>query len=256
MSNGLYDQEWTPKVTVPVRRVGENWEFFYGGEVPVCDGTIGDLIIDASRITDKNFLAMVNEETVAKIFDQGRQLIVALSDQSASGARVGNLPWPDVPFENVPMGTTRFEHVVIGPPKPGNSHQQELLEKESDGGLWLRLKGLERSDLECSTVVLPQGLAETSAVSLNHAFTLLSQRYEQHRISHTGNVYSRVFYMEENAKWYPLSHLREGVRVRAERGVISSIWGQIEKKLGWCRLPPEPKHTSGRGRSRKNKQGE
>lgn len=247
MSNGVYEQEWTPKVTVPVRRVGESWELFYGGDVPVRDGEIADLVIDASQITDNDFLAMVSAETVAKIFHQGTRLLVALSDQSAGRACVETLPWPDVPFENVPMGTTRFEYVVIGPPRPANSRQQELIATELGGGLWLRLKGLERSELECSTVILPEGLPENSAVSLNHAFTLLSQRYEQHRISHTGNVYSRVFYMEENAKWYPLAHLREGVRVRAERGLISSIWDQIETKLGWCRLPPEPKQLWGGG---------
>lgn len=229
MSNGMYYQVWTPKVTVPVRRVGKNWEFFYGGDVPVCDGAIADLIIDASQITDESFLAIVSAETVAKIFNQGTRLLVALSDQSAGYARVGNLPWPDVPLENLPMGTTWFEYVLIGPPRPASSRQQELIAKEFEGGLWLRLKGLKRSELECSTIILPEALPETSAVSLNHAFTLLSQLYEQHRNSHTGNTYSRIFYQEDNCRWYPLAHLREWVRVRAERGVISSIWGQIEK---------------------------
>jgi hypothetical protein len=254
MSQGAFDHEWTPKVTVPVRRIGAHWEFFYGGDVPVRDGAIGDLVINASQITDKSFLNIVSAETVTKIFDQGTRLVVALSDQSTNRPRVGNLSWPDVSPENVPMGTTRFEYILIGPPRLASSRQQELIEKELEGGLWLRLKGLERSELECSTIILPEGVPETSAVSLNHAFTLLSQQYEQHRISHTGNVYSRVFYQEENGRWYPLADLREGVRVRAERGVISSIWGQIETKLGWCRLPPVPKPTS--GRSRKNKQGD
>ena len=170
MSNGMYDQEWAPKVTVPVRRVGENWEFFYGGDVPARDGAIGDLIINASQITDKIFLAMVIAETIVKIFNQGTRLLVALSDQSARGARVGNLPWPDVPFENVLMGTTRFEHVVIGPPKPPGSRQQELIAKVLDGGLWLRLKELERSELECSTVILPEGrLKPARSVSIMHS---------------------------------------------------------------------------------------
>ena len=36
-----------------------------------------------------------------------------------------------------------------------------------------------------------------------HAFTLLSQMYEKHRISNTGNVYTRVFYQDRDQHWYP-----------------------------------------------------
>jgi hypothetical protein len=98
---------------------------------------------------------------------------------------------------------------------------------------------------------MPEEVSPRNAVSLNHALTLLSQHYEKHRISHTGNAYERVFYQEENKKWYPIAHLREGVRARAERGVIARVWDGIEKKLGWCQLIPRPKQINGRPRSRK-----
>ena len=35
MSGSYFDPDWTAKVTVPVKRVGERWEFFYGGDMPV-----------------------------------------------------------------------------------------------------------------------------------------------------------------------------------------------------------------------------
>lgn len=35
MSDNFFDPLWTEKVTVPVKRVGDTWEFFYGGDVPV-----------------------------------------------------------------------------------------------------------------------------------------------------------------------------------------------------------------------------
>jgi hypothetical protein len=252
MKNGMHDKDWMSRVTVPVRRVGSQWKFYYGGDVPVRDGAIADLVIAASQITDQSFLKILSAETEVKIFDEGTRLAVALSDKNAGWTRSGGGPWPDVFLENVPMGTTRFEYVLIGPSKRGNLRQQDLIKKEPEGGLWLRLKGLERSTLECSTILLPDGLPETTAVSLNHAFTLLSQIYEEHRISHTGNVYSRVFYQENDGQWHPLSDLRDGVRLRASksmRSVISSVWDQAEKEQGWCRLPPEPKQTSGRARS-------
>ena len=45
MATNIYDPLWTVKITVPVKRVGANWEFFYGGDVPVKDGTIADLVV-------------------------------------------------------------------------------------------------------------------------------------------------------------------------------------------------------------------
>lgn len=33
MSSNYFGPDWTAKVTVPVKRVGERWEFFYGGDV-------------------------------------------------------------------------------------------------------------------------------------------------------------------------------------------------------------------------------
>jgi hypothetical protein len=250
MSNEVYDPNWTAKVMVPVRRVGTKWEFFYGGDVPVHEGTIGNLVIPISQIVDEAFLKMVSDETVVKIFDEGTELLVALSDRSMHLA-LGRPPWPDVAIGNVPPGTTRFESIVIGPPNTSIPRQRELVAKKMEGGLWIRLKGLERSELECSTAHVPKEVSHKDAVSLNHALTLLSQHYETHRISHTGNVYERVFYQEENNKWYPIGHLREGVRARAERGVIASVWDRIEEKLGWCQLIPEPKPINGRRRSPK-----
>ena len=50
---------------------------------------------------------------------------------------------------------------------------------------------------------------ETEARSLNHAVTLLSTRFEPKRISHTGNVFTRVFYRCTKSKdWRPLNELR------------------------------------------------
>lgn len=40
MSSNYFDADWTEKVTLPVKRVGAHWEFFYGGDVPVREGTL------------------------------------------------------------------------------------------------------------------------------------------------------------------------------------------------------------------------
>jgi hypothetical protein len=240
MTSNYFDPDWTAKVTVPVKRVGERWEFFYGGDVPVREGTLGELTISADQITDEQFRLRVKQELTVKILDEGIELLVALSDRSENGQHIG--AWPTPYPASVPPGTTRFERVTLGPckVKPG---QQELVESAPErGGLWLKLRGLERSELSGSTVKMPSGFPTSTATSLNHAFTLLSQAHEKHRISNTGNVYTRVFYQDRNKRWYPLDDLRKGVQAESERQLLNDLWAQVEQKLGW-RPMPAPKRT-------------
>lgn len=232
MSGSYFDPSWTEKVTVPVKRVGERWEFFYGGDVPVKEGTLGELTINADRITDDRFQKRMLKETKVKILEEGATIFIALSDPSPDWARTVRHN-PPVDHSDVPAGTTRFEPVTIGPPRRPSKMQQELTFDLRQGGLWLSLKGLEKSELECSTIVMPEGFADRTAVSLNHALTLLSKAYETHRISNTGNVYTRCFYQEYNGRWYPLANLRRGVQASSEKALIGEVWQQVETVLGW-----------------------
>jgi len=233
MSDNFFDPFWTNKVKVPVKRVGEQWEFFYGGAVPVKEGALAELTLSADSITDEKFLRRISKETTFKVLDEGTKLLVALSDQTQNGGHVGQ--WPK-PFPHaVPPGTTRWETVLLGPLKKRNyktrEEQQALLPEP--GGLWLKLKGLEKCELFSSTILMPNGFSQPTATSLNHALTLLSQEYEKHRISHTGNVYTRVFYQDCDRCWYPLDDLRSGVQAKAERTLLNELWAEVEKALGW-----------------------
>ena len=124
MTGSYFNPDWRAKVTLPVKRVGDQWEFFYGGAVPVKDGTLGELTISADRITDEGFRKRVSQELVVKILHEGARLRVALSDQTRQGARTGN--WPDILPQDVPPGTTRFECITLGPVKP-KSRQMDLV---------------------------------------------------------------------------------------------------------------------------------
>ena len=236
MSDNYFDSLWTEKTTVPVKRVGDRWEFFYGGDVPVKDGAMGELTISTNQILDTEFLQRVTAELTVKVLEEGTSLLVALSDRSQNGSRIGD--WP-TPFPlNVPLGTTRWARVELGPP------QQKAILPQADsipetGGLWLKVKGLERCELSSSSILLPDGIqmpmgfSDRSVKSLNHALTLLSQTYEKHRISNTGNVYARIFYQDKDECWYPLDDLRAGVQAKRERQLLNETWAQIEMTLGW-----------------------
>lgn len=53
MSGSYFGPDWRAKVTVPVKRVGERWEFFDGGDVPVCEGTLAAFLRDLRAKADE-----------------------------------------------------------------------------------------------------------------------------------------------------------------------------------------------------------
>ena len=227
--SNIHDPLWSEKVTLPVRWVDGRWEFFYGGAIPVDEGSIGDLTLDLHLIVDKKFKQRVTQQIAVHVLNEGTPLLVALS---APNAKQSSTHWPPSLRNKLPWGTTRLEKITLGPAAPKRKKLVEG-EKPAPGGLTLKLKGLDRCELQSSTVMLPPGLDVSSASSLNHAFTLLSRAYETHRISNTGNVYTRMFYEDNNGHWYPLDDLRHGVQASAEQTLLNSAWAEIEKQLGW-----------------------
>lgn len=241
MIGSYHDSNWSEQITIPVRRVGDRWEFFYGGDVPVRDGALGHLTVGAAQITDKNFLQLMQRAAAVKVLKEGAPLLVALSDR-AQGVHLSGDLRKLVNRNDLPAETTRLELVHLGPAKNGVT--QFKLDGQADddsGGLWLKVKGLDKTELVSSTVMMPAGFDEPTGISLNHALTMLSERYEKHRISHTGNVYTRVFYLDTDERWYPLADLREGVLASAERQLIADAWQSLEQQLGWRPVVKQPR---------------
>jgi hypothetical protein len=66
-------------------------------------------------------------------------------------------------------------------------------------------KAGELEDVTCTIPALALG-----ATSINHAYTVISERYEPRRRSHTGNVFREVFFHDDKtSRWCPLSVLRD-----------------------------------------------
>jgi len=224
------------QITLPVKRVGDRWEFLYGGDIPVVDGVQANLTISIHQITDEQFLARVNQDVRVKVLNQGTRLLIALVDKNDN--QILGKKWQGPLPVRLPPGTTRLEEVFLGERKEQKSAElNDEVDADQHGGLWLRIRGLNKSELISSSIVLPEGLQDDNAISLNHAFTILSKKYEIHRLSNTGNVYTHVFYQEKNGHWYPLSDLRSGVLGDVERSLIREVWREVEQKLGWRPVP-------------------
>ncbi len=234
------------QIALPVQRIHGHWEVLFGGDVPAREGSYAQLVIRAQSITDRKFRALLDQEIVVRVLEEGALLHVAISDHQGVFRDVEGRHRIRVAPQYWPGNSCGFAPVRIGPPARASMDIDPVR-----GGLWMRHIGLDRCELISSQILLPDRANNSHAVSLNHAFTQLSEQYETHRISHTGNVYERIFYEESSGEWYPLAQLRDGVRDRAERQVVAQAWAGIEAQLGWCRLPAERKE-----RRRRSPRGE
>lgn len=237
-------------IDLPVQYVSGKWEVIFGGEVPVREGTYATLRIRKGAIQGASFSKAIDQEIVVKVLDEGTVLYAALSSFGGSKpesqrARLSMDPryWPGERLIFMP--------VRLGPPSTNSLCMDHLR-----GGLWIRHTGFDKCELVTSEVhIFEEGDAKEEskpfiAESLNHAFTVLSERYERHRISHTGSAYDRVFYEERSGDWFPLASLRDGVRERSSQAVVAAAWEQIEQVIGWCRLPPVPKKKEAKPKRR------
>lgn len=215
-------------VTLPVKLVDGRWELLYGGNTGVREGTYGELRVAVSSIEDEEVRQRLTQTSVVKVLDEGAELLVALRDRECRRLAINH---PAIDPVDMPLGCTRFERIKIGP----KTRSTERIDLER-GGLWIRQRGVDRTELACSSVRMPEGFDPEVASSLNHACTLLSEKYEKHRISHTLNVYQHVFYLESGnpqPRWHPLEDLRNGIIAGMERSILADAWHKLETQLGF-----------------------
>jgi hypothetical protein len=229
--------EYDP-IRIPVKLVEGQWEYFYGGGLPIKNGSIGDLVVDKSTITDGKFLAQLKRGSKHKILEAGTPLLVALTiKQPAKLSDALTLHLLATGKEEPRLGDayhytprsadTRFIRITIS----GPTERQKRDDPKEQGGVWIHLEGLQPKGVSTSTVRIPADVSEDPAESLNHAFTLLSEKYEPWRKSHTGNIYDRMLYQEANGRWYPLNILRNAAIARDEHQLIRDEWARISKIL-------------------------
>jgi hypothetical protein len=230
---------------IPVRFVEGHWETQLGGPIPATDGAGAVLTLDRRSISDNEFLKAMDLRGRHKVLGQGTRLLISLSvkpDGSPSKELRRLLIPHDDPLvkgrvhfaENWTSVLPSFAEVNLGDPDAKQAHSYDT----EWGGLWLVTHGLEAVGLGSTTIHLPQGISADPVTSLNHAYTKLSEAFEPWRISHTGNVYTRVFYEERNEKWYPLNSLRNQKLAEKEQEIARGLWAAFLAKMAPKRGAP------------------
>lgn len=227
----MQNQDRPSPLRIPVRLVDGQWEFFCGGEVPLRDGAVAELVVERADVIDKAFLRAMKKRSEARILNEGAELMMAFSIRSGtvpegvrrllrsidrkilSGycQRLGNLT------------RRRCVSVCIG--EPGKSFSQRR--PGEPGGLYVQLAGLQPAGMDVSSIVVP-GLPEPNRFdSLNQAYTRLSEIFEPWRSSHTGNVYEYVLYRGKSGKWQHLGQLRSSVEAAGEHQLVRQRWQDL-----------------------------
>jgi hypothetical protein len=172
-------------VRLPVIAVKDELKFFYGGDLPsMKDGTIGELIIPEFSINKDYRLGLIHSETKKGFLPKGTVLMARLSPKSID---------PTKQF---------LKRMGVFPPIDGLFTEIRL---ESELVINFRgTKNPELLDCTCKTLALP----DAAPKSVNHAFTLLSEKFETHRRSHTANVFEQVYYENKPNHWVQLAERR------------------------------------------------
>jgi hypothetical protein len=107
---------------------------------------------------------------------------------------------------------TQFVEITVVKPTKEQNNLFEL------GGVFLKFKGLEQKGIVTTGIKIPiqENGSDIVVDSLNIALTRLSEKYEPWRKAHTGNVYDRVVYKEDDGKWYPLDVIRNSISAKKE----------------------------------------
>jgi hypothetical protein len=240
----------TRRLRIPVRFVDSMWECAWGGVVPVKIGTEAELFVQRTAIADKAFLETIECKGRHKVLDEGTTLLVLLTVKAESPVpeALRGLLKPYDYFQNK-IATTYldnwnpvsnvFVEVTLGGPK---DRQGRLFDTDRDG-LWLITQGAAAIGLASTSVLLPAAISAKPVASLNHAYTKLSEIFETWRISHTGNIYTRVLYREGNGTWYPLDILRNKALVNQELEIAQKLWDDFIGKMSTHPTPRRGRTT-------------
>lgn len=172
------------KINIPIEVKSNGQVFFLDGQqLDLVGDTAGDLIIDQSALKSDVWMSFVTNSEKTEVLAKGTTLLVALGPGISDDYQY------------------KFSKEECVAPAIGKSFVPIVLKEP----LRITTQGL-KSFLE-PVVCYIQSLNKT-AMSVNHAYTLLSEHFEKNRRSHTGSVFKLVYYRSENC-WMPLEKLRK-----------------------------------------------
>jgi hypothetical protein len=181
------------KIKIPVRITKDGIRALDGKPLPeIIDDTIGDLVVPSYTVVDDAVRRQFLNEYAISVLPKESTILLG------------------VPL-NIPqdLWTKTFKPKNMFPPANYRFVQVHLKED-----LILRLRGTKTAAFDRCECTIPA--LEKNAISLNHAFSLISEVFEANRKSHSGNVFKRGYYLDDE-HWRSLDALRSSEQAKFER---------------------------------------
>ena len=207
----LSEQEKTIRIPVRIRTDGQI-EYFYGGALPkMRHGAIGDLVIPERSISDQREVNRLQQSHVVPFLDSGSVVMLTVDGTNTPAELKQHLK----------------EAITPGMKK---SHAVELTLNKIP--LRLRIRGTKPARLESVPCWIPS--LQIEAKSLNHAYRLVSERFEPSRISHSGNVFELGYFISGDT-WISLGDLRNATVASFEMlfsRTATKVFERLPEKIG------------------------
>ena len=172
-------------IRVPVKVVGGRLTYFYGGDLPkLKEGIVGDLVIPAFGVEAKEVRQKLLAVRNVPLLPASTVLLVRISDQSI----------PKILKSHI------CREMLDG---AKDTPCVDIVLQEPLAMLW---RGSKPGSLRPASCEIP-ALRRLQAGSVNQAYRFVSEAFEPHRRSHSGNVFQEVFVQRGHA-WHPLNELR------------------------------------------------
>lgn len=183
----LFEDPYRKTVWIPVTVTkGVVSEYGRGTMPPIRDGSGGQLVLSLDSVLNSEDRDRLAGEKSVPFFPPGTELWVHVSHRHI----------PDELKEHAAKRTD-----TAGP----------LVRVVLNDPLMIRLRGIKAATLLDVACTIPA--LNTDAQSLNHAYRLVSEKFEPHRRSHTGNVFEEVFVVEDDMA-RPLDFYRASIEIQ------------------------------------------
>ena len=186
MSGQIGKERFQKHLRIGIRFDGARFVLLNGNPLPALKkDCVAELVLAPECVQDANLRASLT----------GQKSIVLLKEGSVVLCGVSRTMIDDIFAEG------------LNPSGPSPIHSTySFVEVKLDADLWLQVRGDQEARLSPCPCNIPA--LNKDAKSLNQAFTLISEAYETKRLSHSGNVFERVYAQDERGKWQNLDEFR------------------------------------------------
>jgi hypothetical protein len=186
----------TKIVRIPVTFTDAGMLMLDGRSLPkIREGSRGELLLNEYAVEDRELVKGFQFQATIPMLSAGQSVFFTVQAH-----QVPSELWKQAKQER---------HLVDGPEGP-------CVQVRLEDVLKLRLRGSKTPAL-CGCKCKIPCLGDKVAVSLNHAYTLISSHFEKDRISHSGNVFRLGWWYDEKQKrWVSLDELRTTIQGQRE----------------------------------------